>query len=488
MTITDQPSGVKFPSAVTHIADHTANRPNDIAVVVNGNEISYWAFYRDIGCVVTALRKLGLKPGQIAGVEHPHLYLHWLAVLALETLGVTSFSYGKSDIATLREELCNADFLLCTPEGVPDGPPPHQLLDQSWIEHVRRELPENPIQTFRLAPDTPLRITRSSGTTGSLKRMFHTARIREFWIHSYLVCAGVTRRSRCLMGVGFTIEAMHYYATACIRMGGTCIIEGRTDMATVLAKQDISHVSLPTYILKQLLDGLPVGYEKPPKLSIYLISAAVPQEMRTRIQQKLADKILESYGTSESGGICDMDGTGIGTLRPGVLVDVIDEHDNPVTGEIGRIRVKSNGVVSGYIGDPDSTARMFADEWFYPGDLAIKKDEQTLQLIGRADDLFNIGGVKFAPGPLEERLRQSVTVEDLCLAELHDRAGLSRLCVVIVPSNESNTEDLQSKLSPLLPTNLGTIELVMANHIPRTEMGKAKRNELVQALQNRAAG
>lgn len=473
------------PPLVTYVAYHAAQRPDAIAIHVNGSETSYEAFYRDIGCIVAALRRLDLEPGQTVGIEHPHLYLHWLAVIALEAMGVTSFSYDKDDITVLQAELADVDMLLCTPDGAPDKHRNIQLMDQDWISGIRRETPEDPVRTALSSPDTRLRITRSSGTTGSLKCMYHTAAIRDFWVEKYLFRTGVNRRSRYLMSVGFTIEAMQYYATACIRMGGTCIYDGRTDLAKVLATQNISHVSLPTYILKQLLDGLPEDYSKPKALTIYLISAAVPQDIRARIRQFLANDTLESYGTSECGGICDMDGDANGVVLPGVTVEVINDGGEPIFGEIGRVRVRSAGVVDGYIGDPDSTARMFRDNWFYPGDLAVMRDERTLKLIGRADDFLNIGGVKFDPGPIEEKLRQAIPVSDLCLVELADDAGLTRLCVVLVPHDGGNTEDLKSLLAPLLPSNLGRVELVTANQIPRTEMGKAKRNDLVRTLQKR---
>jgi len=473
------------PPLVTYVAYHAAQRPDAVAVFVNGSETTYQAFYRDIGFFVAALRKLDLEPGQTVGIEHPHLYLHWLAVVALEALGVTSFSYGKDDLTVLRAELADADMLLCTPDGAPDQHRNIRLMDKGWIDDIRRKTPENPVRTTQITSETRLRITRSSGTTGSLKCMYHTAAIRDFWVENYLFRTGVNRRSRYLMSVGFTIEAMQYYATACIRMGGTCIYDGRTDLAEVLATQNISHVALPTYILKQLLDGLPENYTKPEDLTIYLISAAVPPDIRARIRKYLATDTFESYGTSECGGICDMDGDANGVVRPGVTVEVIDDDGEPVFGEIGRVRVRSAGVVDGYIGDPDSTARMFRDNWFYPGDLADMQDERTLKLIGRADDILNIGGVKFAPGTLEEKLRQAVPVADLCLVELADDAGLTRLCIVLVPHDGSDTEDLKSLLSPHLPSNLGRVELVTANQIPRTEMGKAKRNDLVRTLQQR---
>lgn len=488
MTVADQFPSAEFPATVTYIAFHALRRPDDVAVIVNGNEISYQAFYRDIGCFVAALRKLGLVAGQTAGIEHPHLYLHWLAVLALEALGVTSFSYNPDDVDILQAELRAADFLLCTPEGVPEGARALQLLNQPWIDDVRQTAPETPIQTVPVTSETPLRLTRSSGTTGSLKRMYHTARIREFWVRKFLLRANMTQRSRYLISIGFVIEAMHHYTTAAIRIGATCIFDGRSDLANVLVKQQISHVALPAYALKLLVGGLKEDYEKPQNLTLFVISAAVPSELRQRIRERLADEIVESYGTSEAGGICDMDGNGVGRVLPGVQVEVLDDSNRPVIGAVGQVRIRSEGVVAGYIDAPEATERMFRNGWFYPGDLGMIQPDQTLKLIGRADDILNVGGIKFAPEPIEEKLRASLPVDDLCLVALPSEDTLNRLCIVVVPQSYVSLDDLKVKIAPLLPDNFGTVEWVTAGHVPRTETGKVKRNDLVQALQNWTVG
>ncbi len=39
---------------------------------------------------------------------------------------------------------------------------------------------------------------------------------------------------------------------------------------------------------------------------------------------------------------------------------------------MGRIRLKAAGMSDeGYIDDPETTARLFRDGWFYPGDVGV---------------------------------------------------------------------------------------------------------------------
>ena len=62
-------SPASSPPTAIYIGYHAALRPGDVAVVVDGQEITYSEFHRDIGKMVAVLNRLGLAPGQAAGVN-----------------------------------------------------------------------------------------------------------------------------------------------------------------------------------------------------------------------------------------------------------------------------------------------------------------------------------------------------------------------------------------------------------------------------------
>ena len=73
-------------------------------------------------------------------------------------------------------------------------------------------------------------------------------------------------------------------------------------------------------------------------------------------------------------------------------------------GEAGRIRVKTDRMVQGYLDDPGATERMFKDGWFFAQDLGILQSDHRLQVIGRSDDVLNISGHKISPDEVEDWL------------------------------------------------------------------------------------
>lgn len=471
-----------LPSTVSHIGYHAARRPGDVALIVNGQEIAYGAFYRDIGKMVAALRGFGLEPGDAAGVEHPHLYLHWLLLLAFEALGVSTFSYARGEAAMVEEALAGTALVMCSPGQEPAIARRAHPMDTAWIDSVAETEPDRPLIPAPIGPDTPIRIVKSSGTTGSFKRMIHTGRVHEFWIRQYQLRAGFNRNSRYLVTAGFHFQVFHVVATACIRMGGACVYDEREGIANALSKYAITHATCVPRILIQVLDNLPENYVKAPELTVFTVGAPVPNAVRARTKRVLANNLVESYGTTEVAVICTMGEDGVGTVMPGVLVEVLNDDGQPVMGEPGLVRVMTEGSVGGYVDNPEATGRMFRDGWFYPGDVGVMQDRRTVRIIGRADDQLNIGGTKFPPQPLEAELASNLPVDDLCLTTMADGEGVHRVWVVLVLRNPDGMADILPKIGPMLPAMFGEVKLVAMEKIPRTDTGKILRNKVNELL------
>jgi 2,3-dihydroxybenzoate-AMP ligase len=111
---------------------------------------------------------------------------------------------------------------------------------------------------------------------------------------------------------------------------------------------------------------------------------------------------------------------------------VVNNDDQPILSEPGLVRIKSPSNVGRYIDAPKTTQHMFRDGWFYPGNVGVMMGNHTLKLLGRADDVLNIQGVKFSPQALEEKLLHALPVYDLCLTAIADDGGVNQIWVVVI--------------------------------------------------------
>jgi acyl-coenzyme A synthetase/AMP-(fatty) acid ligase len=106
------------------------------------------------------------------------------------------------------------------------------------------------------------------------------------------------------------------------------------------------------------------------------------------------------------------------------------------------------------------------------------RDSQTLELIGRADDLINIGGVKIHPATLEDQLRPSITARDFCITALVDAEKYTQVCIALVLDPPTTLQDIMNRVRDRIPPLMGEVGFISVDQIPRTPTGKAQRNKL----------
>jgi len=86
----------------------------------------------------------------------------------------------------------------------------------------------------------------------------------------------------------------------------------------------------------------------------------------------------------------------VGYVTPGVLIEVVDESDNPLPlGKEGLLRIRSPHNIKGYFGNPEETKNAFRDGCFYPGDLGyLTRDGMLVVSGGRHKTRLNLGGAE----------------------------------------------------------------------------------------------
>ncbi len=145
-----------------------------------------------------------------------------------------------------------------------------------------------------------------------------------------------------------------------------------------------------------------------------------------------------------------LDEHGAGALLPDVEIRIAgdDGRDQP-PGETGVIMVRSTRMVPCYLWDDALTGRYFVDGWHVTGDLGFQPVSDRLVVLGRADDMLNIGGIKLPPQPIEAELRSVEGVGDAVLLGIAN-LGLTELHLVIERSNLGRDTDLTDRISAIV--------------------------------------
>ena len=471
-----------------YIAFHATERPDAVALLTRGGAITYSAFRRDIDRFTRAVAELGVPRGGSVAVGCSDVYTHWLLLLACEQLGIAAVSALLGEATGTAALLVDVDLVLADPQFPQVGARRHHAVTPEWLAHAR-SLEGDAGLPLTLSPDDPVRILRTSGTTGSAKQIRHTRSLNDSWATRWIVMTGLTRHSRLLLTMPFVVNGMYACATACLRAGGTVVSSDvllSYDTARAISEHAITALVLVPIQLERTLDSLPAGFVKPQSLTICTFGAAVSSALRRRTLALLATDLIDMYGSNEAGFIASMSGSrddGVIALWPGVQVEIVDDQDAPVPqGQPGRIRVKTPDMVQGYLGNPEATSRLFREGWFYPGDLGVLLGPRALRLLGRGDDLLNLGGNKILPEALEQVIGQSLTLRDVGVCSAKNAAGIEELLIAIVEAPYDDAELLERLNAALAPFRVAGFRVVRAPLIPRTATGKIQRDMLRRAI------
>ncbi|WP_116041725.1 o-succinylbenzoate--CoA ligase [Amycolatopsis palatopharyngis] len=186
--------------------------------------------------------------------------------------------------------------------------------------------------------------------------------------------------------------------------------------------------------------------------------------------------VISAYGMSETASGCVYDGVPLTGVR--VRLD---------TG--GRVELAGPMLAHGYRLRPDLTATTFTGGWFRTSDLGRLHDDGRLEILGRADDVINTGGVKIAAAAVERVLTADPGVAMACVVGLPDPEWGESVAAVVVPTGSSSGgEELHSRLLAGVRAELGRAavpkRLEFNAELPLRGPGKVDR----EAVRGRLAG
>jgi len=139
----------------------------------------------------------------------------------------------------------------------------------------------------------------------------------------------------------------------------------------------------------------------------------LPDSLRARWQAATGTPIYEAYGMSECSTFISASPAhpaapgALGRPQEGRRVAILGADGAPVPmGHEGTIAVHRSdpGLMLGYLGAPEATARKFSGEWFLTGDQGHMDAGGQITYHGRADDMMNAGGYRVSPVEVENAL------------------------------------------------------------------------------------
>jgi long-chain acyl-CoA synthetase len=176
-------------------------------------------------------------------------------------------------------------------------------------------------------------------------------------------------------------------------------------------------------------------------------------------------------------------------LAPVAQLEENDRQNNSAGPVEGEIQARGVSVFAGYRNLPDQTAQAFtADGWFCTGDLGYFDEAGYLYISGRVSTLIVLeGGKKIQPEPLEEIYEQHQFIREIGI--LYEQNQLAALIVPEIEAvNRLRNGDVQQAIREAVAERAQAVPsyqritdyAITQQPLPRTNLGKIKRHELVK--------
>jgi acyl-CoA synthetase (AMP-forming)/AMP-acid ligase II len=123
----------------------------------------------------------------------------------------------------------------------------------------------------------------------------------------------------------------------------------------------------------------------------------------------------------------------VGLPVKGAEVKIVDENGKELPRDTaGDIIARGPMIMKGYYNQPEETARVIRDGWFWTGDLGVFDDEGYLYHMGRSKDIIITGGLNVFPAEVENvLLRHTDVMEAAVVGAADEKRGEVLLAFVV---------------------------------------------------------
>ncbi len=464
--------------------------PDGASILTVDGILSFAELDRAVSATAKAFQDAGIHQGDIVGMALPDQLEQLVASLGLARLGAGQFVFHGSDTPELRESLARRVPIAATVThdavktvaGAPAiAPPPGTVSELA-------ELPEVTLVPSG-DPDLTVFCLRSSGTTGQprifrLTQAMMPARMRP------LEADGQGGRLLSLTHMDFEGAKRAVYS---FLLGGGCVaffndVSIRATVDFVL-RNNIDFISGSPIHAATLLESYQGATPLFPGVNAFRLSSTlVPESLRRDIMARLTPNLYVSYGVTEIGVIAIAPPKTmlerpeiVGWIGQDIEAEIVDESGHKqAAGTPGQLRVRSSGMVAGYVGDPEETAKRFRDGWFYTGDRCVFADDGALFHFGRIDDLIIFDGINIYPSAIESVLLAEPSVAAVAAFGIDSRDHGSIPVAAVVLAGETTREELLARAKAKLGMH-APLDIMIVGEFPTTTAGKVIKRELADA-------
>ncbi|MCY1010191.1 amino acid adenylation domain-containing protein [Nannocystis pusilla] len=453
--------------------------PERLALVADGERLSYRVLDASANRLARALREAGVKAGDVAAICLPPGPRFVISALAILKLGA---AYAPIDPRYPDERRAAI---------VADCRAPIVIGEDAWSDLAARmpACSDAPLGV-RTDAEAPVYVVYTSGTTGAPKGVVIPQRglvnLCQWHARAYGLDRGEFIRAAQTAGIGFDAAVWELWPYLLTGAGvWFAPAAARTDsraLARWLTEARVTHAFVATPLAHELLGD---GWLGSNDLEVLLTGG---ERLTSRSLAGARYRLVNHYGPSENTVVATAGAVAASGTRSPAIGRPIDNVHARVLGRdgqllppgiVGELYLGGASLFLGYRNDSEATLRIadpFAPgEWLYrTGDRVAWNDADELEFVGRADEQLKIRGFRIEPGEIVARLSAHPKVQSAVVRPVeHPATGLHLAAYVVARSGATiDVAELRDALTRALPGFMVPTYFLVLEGLPLTSNGK----------------
>ena len=491
--------------------------PSDIAIVAQGRTLSYAELLSRINQAGNLFAGLGIQPGDRVAVLFTNDFRFLEICFGLMSIGAVpvpmnsklgaetlAYIYKDSgsrilvyhvslgDKARVIHQLVSvAVSMICTADSTPSS---NGLSSLAYDELL--PLQDTYLELYPTRAEGLCLLPYTSGSTGNPKGCRLTHRGQLWNVAAIAQIRELQRKDRIVISLPLYHKNAMLSMKAVFYSGSSAVILPAPEPAEILKAIEthrctyISGVPALYRMIVTHLKESSASYDLGSLKYAVCGSSDTPVELLEDIRKWMGIEVYEGYGLTEGGPVVLESRKGkhkpgsAGFPLPGCSIRIVNLLEEAVPeGTIGELWVRNPGVADGYWNLPDVTRRRITEDgWLKTGDMAWQDEEGYVYIVGRKDDMINVGGENVYPKEVENILLQHPQIEDACVLPIPHALKGEVPVAFVVTRQKIAREDIKRFFIERGPAYAHPREIYDLDAFPLTGPGKVDRTKMKQML------
>jgi acyl-CoA synthetase (AMP-forming)/AMP-acid ligase II len=307
----------------------------------------------------------------------------------------------------------------------------------------------------------------------------------------------------------YHIYGLNVVLNPLLTLGGTLLLMPRFNapqLLSLIVNEGVTMMPVVPPALNALSQAAEAGQFPTSHRLRWVKSGAAPlaPELARRFTELTGVLVCQGYGMTEASPV-----THVGFLEPELYrpesigqplaqtecrvvsaMDVDGRESDVAPGQPGELVMRGPQFMMGYWKDPQATAAVLRDGWFWSGDVVTRDADDFYYVVDRRKEMIKYKGFPVAPAEVEALLLEHPAVRDCGVVGCADpAAGEIPIAFVVLREGSVASQKLKEDLCGFVAERLTSYKQPQQIHfvdaLPRTPSGKILRRELRNALASR---